>query len=167
MVRRQLSLFVPEPWATQLEAMRAILDPVQHRLIPAHVTACRDEETRILHAHALDHTDQITGQGPITLTFGRAVPFDGHGVLLPCIEGEESFSAFRAHLLEIQPARRQVPHITLAHPRNAKSKGNNLAFARKLPEQIRITFQEACLIEQQQGENWRVLRRFQLIATNY
>lgn len=159
-VRRQLSLFVPSPHSAALEAIRAVLDPVQHRLIPAHVTACRDEELLSLSADELDHL--LRGARPITLSFGRAVSFDGHGILLPCIAGEDMFAALRAQVLEGASKRRQAPHITLAHPRNPKAEGNDLALAHELPAQIDITFREACLIEQSHGEEWRILRRYPL-----
>jgi hypothetical protein len=161
-VRRQLSLFVPAPIAAALDATRVILDPIQHGLIPAHVTACRDEEMQALLARELEGAIDAASHGPITLVFGRAVPFDDHGILLPCIAGQEAFAAFRGRLLGTPQPRREAPHITLAHPRNPKSTGNDLAVALKLPAQIEITFPEASLIEQRQGESWQVLRRFRL-----
>ncbi|WP_395646357.1 2'-5' RNA ligase family protein [Terricaulis sp.] len=160
--RRQLSLFVPAPHAAALEAARAVLDPIQHSLIPAHVTACRDAETHALPTEELDRRIAAAGSGPITLAFGRAVAFDGHGILLPCIGGEAALAAFRARLLGPAHPRREAPHITLAHPRNPKAVGNELAVALNLPERIEISFAEAALIEQAPGEIWRVLRRFRL-----
>ena len=44
MTRRQLTLFVPHAEAAPIEALRATLDPVQHALIAAHVTLCREDE---------------------------------------------------------------------------------------------------------------------------
>lgn len=161
-IRHQLSLFAPEPVAAALDATRAILDPIQHGLIPAHVTACRDEEMQALRGNELEGAIDAASLGPITLVFGRAVPFDDHGILLPCISGQEEFSAFRARLLGTPQPRREVPHITLAHPRNPKSMGNDLAVALKLPAQIEIMFSEACLIEQRKGKRWQVLRCFRL-----
>jgi hypothetical protein len=159
-IRRQLSLFVPSPHLAVLDAIRRILDPVQHRLIPAHVTACRNDEIQGVRAGQLDHS--LEASAPITLSFGRAVPFDGHGILLPCIAGEEVFAAFRAQLLGTSKIRRQAPHITIAHPRNPKAERNDLARALELPAKIGITFRELCLIEQSRGEEWRVLRRYPL-----
>lgn len=161
-VRRQLSLFVPGHIAAALDATRAILDPVQHGLIPPHVTACRDEEMQALRGSKLEGAIDSARLGPITLVFGRAVPFDDHGILLPCISGQEALAAFRARLLGTPQPRREAPHITLAHPRNRKSMGNALAVALKLPAQIEITFPEASLIEQMKGERWQVLRCFRL-----
>jgi hypothetical protein len=162
MTRRQLSLFVPEPVAAALDAARAILDPIQCGLIPAHVTACRDEEMHALLGGELEGAIDAASLGPIMLVFGRAVLFDDHGILLPCISGQEAFATFRARLLGTSLPRREAPHITLAHPRNPKSMGNDLGVALKLPAQIEIVFPEASLIEQRNGDRWRVLRRFRL-----
>lgn len=161
-IRRQLSLFAPEPWATRLDEIRAVLDPVQHHLIAAHVTVCRDEEVEALLAGDLAGAIAAARRGPITLGFGRAVAFDGHGVLLPCVAGEEELASFRARLLGASQPRRQIPHITLAHPRNPKAAGNDLAATRSLPSKIEIEFGEACVIEQRPGDVWRALRRFPL-----
>jgi hypothetical protein len=160
LIRRQLSLFVPSPQLAILDAMRSILDPVQHRLIPAHVTACRDDEMPEVSPGQLDSL--LDGAEPLTLSFGRAVPFDGHGILLPCIAGEEVFGALRTQLLGTSKIRPQVPHITIAHPRNPKADRNDLTLALELPAKIEITFRELCLIEQSRGEEWRVLRRYPL-----
>ncbi|MEQ1633746.1 MAG: hypothetical protein ABL997_15305 [Planctomycetota bacterium] len=43
-MRTQLSLFVPPPHDVLVESVRAVVDPVQHALIPAHVTLCREDE---------------------------------------------------------------------------------------------------------------------------
>ena len=43
-VRRQLTLFLAGEMAAAVEAVRRVVDPEQYRLIPAHVTLCREEE---------------------------------------------------------------------------------------------------------------------------
>lgn len=154
--RRQLSLYVPEHAAAQVEAVRRVLDPVQHSLIPAHVTLCRDDEVDAVSASALMRASSIT------LVFGAAVAFDGHGILLPCIVGEGAFAQLREDLLG--QARQQKPHITLAHPRNPRAPGNALGLAFTLPPEIAISFAEIALIEQVSGGPWRVLKRYVLGA---
>jgi hypothetical protein len=42
--RRQLTLFVEEPWRSRLQALRRALDLVQASLIAPHVTLCREDE---------------------------------------------------------------------------------------------------------------------------
>jgi|GEM_PF-3988953 len=44
MKRRHLILFVPAGITASIEALRRFVDPVQHSLIPAHVTLCREDE---------------------------------------------------------------------------------------------------------------------------
>jgi hypothetical protein len=156
--RRQLSLYIPEDAAAPIEAVRRVLDPVQHALIPAHVTLCRDEEVAGLSASARAPSPHK----PITLVFGRAVPFDGHGVLLPCIDGQVEFTHLRQRLLAPGAIRHQSPHITLAHPRNPRAPGNAIDRALTLPPEIVVTFSDLCLIEQAPNEPWRVLERHAL-----
>lgn len=153
--RRQLSLYVPGEAAAAIEAVRRVVDPVQHALIPAHVTLCRDDEVDSVSLLALAGT-----LAPVTLVFGRALAFDGHGVLLPCIAGEDAFAQLRGRILSA--ARRLPPHITLAHPRNPRVSGNTLKRALTLPAEITIVFTEVCLIEQALGEPWRVIDRYAL-----
>lgn len=160
-VRRQLSLYVPEPAGAALEAVRRVLDPVQHALIPAHVTLCRDDEIVGLTTRDLADALSAPEVRPITLSFGRAIAFDGHGVLLPCTSGEDQFRQLRERVLG-STARRQEPHITLAHPRNPRAPGNNLDQASNLPAEITVTFPAVSLIEQIDGGAWRVLDRFDL-----
>ncbi|MBE2186447.1 MAG: hypothetical protein IAE99_06720 [Rhodothermales bacterium] len=42
-MRRQLTLFVPPPRAEPIETVWRLVDPVQHRLIAAHVTLARGD----------------------------------------------------------------------------------------------------------------------------
>ena len=65
--RNQLTRFAPMPDPEALEATRMLLDPVQASLIAAHVT----------------------------LRFGAAETFSGHGILLPSVAGEQEFQALR------------------------------------------------------------------------
>lgn len=186
LVRRQLSLFAPPPAGRMLDELRAELDPVQHRLIPAHVTFAREDE---LEAHAARDpgSDPATAlaaelaatfaggarsrtpRAALTLTFGAAVSFDGHGILLPCIDGEADFHALRSAILAAaighDALRRPAAHVTLAHPRNPRAPGNSLASARRLPVPLSLTFREVRLIEQVDAAPWRVLATFPLLPS--
>lgn len=161
-VRRQLSLFIPSAQRWEIEAVRAILDPVQRRLIPAHVTLCRDEETERLLDGPEPLEDRDAGFGPLEMQFGQAEPFYDHGILLPCEAGRDAFQKLRNQLLGGTEARKQDPHITLAHPRNPKSAGNTLSRALELPSPLNIKFTELNLIEQTGGDPWRVVGVFAL-----
>jgi hypothetical protein len=163
---------------TQLDALRATLDPVQHRLIPAHVTLCREDELEALapgatadalaSAVALRLADPTASraQHTLNLVFGTAESFDGHGILLPCIEGDAAFHALRAEILVPSIARaalrRPAAHLTLAHPRNPRAPGNSLAEARRLVSPLRLTFGDLHLIEQVGSNPWTVRATFPL-----
>ncbi len=161
MTRRQLTLFVPPDVSSEIEAVRQAVDPVQHALIAAHVTLAREDE--------LEGLDDLSGRltafrrrGPISLTFGPAEAFGGHGLLLPCIHGEAAFHDRRRALLGPSPVRRHAPHLTLAHPRNPMSAGNRLDTARRLSPPLPIPFPSVALIEQTDGSPWTVLARYAL-----
>ena len=160
--RAQLSMFVPDAEAGELESVRRLLDPIQSRLIPAHVTLCREDETASLDSEELASRITKADVGFVTLCFGRPQAFHEHGILLPCISGEDAFRSLREHVLASHTVRRQAPHITLAHPRNPKSTGNCLTNAYVLPETISVTFTSIKFIEQTGNKAWRVLKSFEL-----
>jgi predicted acetyltransferase len=160
--RRQLSLYVPSDAAAAIEAVRRVVDPIQSGLIPAHVTLCREEELGRLSESELLERLTDPGLKPVTLRFGRPEGFSGHGILLPCIGGVGEFRSLRERLLGSTEIREQQPHITLAHPRNAKASGNSLTGAAGLPESLSITFSTVRLIEQEGGQPWKVLGTFEL-----
>lgn len=138
------------------------MDPIQARLIAAHVTLCREDELDGLDPALLDERMSSPEARPVTLQFGAPVHFDEHGILLPCVAGEGEFHALRQKVLADKLVRRQVPHITLAHPRNPRAPGNSLLAAASLASGIRITFGQVSLIRQQGFAPWQTLRTFQL-----
>lgn len=156
-LRRQYSLFAPEPHRTELDAVRALLDPIQHAIIPAHVTLCRDDEVTATRPDTFSVIIAAASRAPLRLTFGAAEAFDGHGLRLPCIDGAAEFSALRARLLGSAGLRSETPHITLAHPRNPKSDGHSLDRARAIPTPLTLTFSEVVAIELAPGAPWRVI----------
>jgi len=157
-VRKQLTLFVPPDAAQGIEAVRELVDPVQHARIAAHVTLCREDE--------LDDLTSIRARllelpfGPLELRFGRAEVFSDHGLWLRCIGGEDRFRELRRYVLASRDVRDQQPHITLAHPRNPKAPANALSNTATLPDPITITFPAVHLIEQEGSHPWRVLERY-------
>lgn len=162
MVRRQLSLYVPGTLSDAIEEVRAMVDPVQHGLIPAHVTLCREDEL----VDFVDMAGRLASipLAPVALTFGPAVAFFGHGLLLPCVQGEPEFLALREHILGSKQIKDQKPHMTLAHARNPRSAGNSLAAALRLPSTIALVFPVIHLIEQEDAKPWRVLDTYQMNA---
>ncbi len=156
-LRRQLTLFVSDPARATLEAIRARLDPVQHRLIPAHVTLCREDELAAYSVDELGARCREVRPAPITLTFGAPEPFDGHGVLLPCIAGQPEFQRLRVALLGTDQIRAHRPHITLAHPRNPRAPENLPATWASLNTPITMTLTRLALIEQHGASAWETL----------
>src|ERR1044072_4070467 len=97
--RTQLTLFVPEPSACDLEVVRQLLDPIQARLIRAHATLWREGERDGLGRAELEARVRAFASGALTLRFGPPELFHEHGVLLPCVEGHEAFQALRRCVL--------------------------------------------------------------------
>ena len=158
--RRQLSMYVPQDAAREIEAVRRVVDPIQSRLIPAHVTLCREDELGdLVSVRARLRSAPFE---PLTLRFGKPVAFAGHGLLLECVEGEDRFRAVRQYLLASSRVRDRKPHITLAHPRNPRSGGNSLSNTSPLPEVIEVTFPSIYLIEQEGDGPWQLLEKYEL-----
>lgn len=159
-VRRQLTLFVPSPIAAEVEAIRRRLDPVQHALIAAHVTLCREDEFDDGDVAAFGR--RAAAAPPITLGFGVPERFDGHGVLLRCCEGADAFVALRRAILGRADVRPHGAHVTLAHPRNPVASGNTDAALGAVPTSIRCAFAAVCLIEQVDRLPWQVVAAYGL-----
>lgn len=158
MKRRQLSLFPSGPDAERLERIRRIVDPVQSALIPAHVTLGREDE--IQGGNAELFAMRIASAAPICLVFAAVERFSGHGIWLRCIDGQDSFTALRRHVLGTPEARDSIAHLTLAHPRNPRAAGNSIE-AVDLALPISLVFDRVMLVEQPAaGEQWAVLAEF-------
>lgn len=164
-IRFQLTLFATGPVAERIEEVRRTLDPVQFRLIPAHVTLCREDEIEGLSPSVLQSRLETSCAVPICLEFGQPESFGTHGILLPCISGEEAFQALRQSVLGPAAVRRHSPHLTLAHPRNPKAAGNSLAAASVLGHGLTVRFDSVCRIRQVGADPWQVLERFRLPVT--
>lgn len=133
------------------------MDPVQHRLIPAHVTLCREDELDGIGIEEVRERIHRGRPAPITLRFGPPERFADHGILMPCLDGLAAFQALRCLVLATEEARAHAPHLTLAHPRNPKAPGNDLASADPLRAGVHMTFATVHLIEQRDAAPWDVL----------
>lgn len=161
--RIQLTLFVGEPQAQPIEAVREQYNPEQFRLIKSHVTLCREDELQDLEKIVQNLTqNQLPG---ITISFGRPIRFSASkGVLLPASDDDTAFHALRAKVLagHINLPRKQEAHITLMHPRNSTC--TDAVFKEisgyRFPDTIR--FDTISLIEQKNGGPWRTLQTFEL-----
>jgi 2'-5' RNA ligase len=163
-VRSQLSLYVPQSSAADIEAVRRSVDPVQSRLIPAHVTLCREDELAGLEFGVLEQRLRHGRPSALTLHFGPPERFGGHGMLLPSIGDTTGFDALRALVLGIPSPRQHTPHLTLAHPRNPRAEANSLGSAAPLRDGRSVTFDAVQLIEQVDAAPWVVLETFPLLA---
>ena len=155
-LRQQLTLFLPAPTGPALDAVRAVLDPVQAGLIAAHVTLCREDELQRWSWPALQARLQTWPGGPLQLHFGAPQRFDGHGLLLPCVQGQSDFQALRCWVLQDAVARSQSAHVTLAHPRNPRAPANTDQALLELPTALRVSFGVVSWIEQTPGCPWQV-----------
>jgi len=159
--RRQLSLFVHEDARAPWDALRRNLDPVQHRLIPAHVTLCRDEEPYPDAPEAL--AARLAAAPALRLVFGPPEPFDGHGLRLPCVDGEAGFHALRAQALGTSSARRHQAHLTLAHPRNPHASGNRPGAWAHVPSRTVLVFDAVqAIVQTEPDAPWKVQASIQL-----
>lgn len=154
--RRQVTLFVPDAAAGVLEPIRQCLDPIQHGLIPAHVTLCRDDEIAVLPLAEFEVRLAQIALPPLTLQFGPPEMFAGHGILRPCIAGMADFQRLRVALLGPEATGMHHAHITLAHPRNPRAPENVTPGLDLALGPLTITFTMASLIEQQDGLPWQV-----------
>lgn len=162
-MRTQLSLYVTADATTALNAVRHVVDPVQSWLIPPHVTLCRDEELVGVSPGAVGERLAAEAAGALTLTFGPVESFGTHGLLLPCVGGYPAFERLRTLALGVTPPRAQLPHLTLAHPRNPRAPGNAPDAVKGLPVPLVLTFTRAHWIEQEGAESpWRIRHTFAL-----
>lgn len=160
MKRQQLSLFLRPEAAAPIERVRQRVDPIQHALIPAHVTLCREDEIVGMTAETLG--ERLKDQPVLQLGFGHAKRFDGHGILLECTAGADAFARLRQDVLDGLTARPAQPHLTLAHPRNPRAPGNALD-AIDFPLPYWATLDCAMLIEQERpGVPWCIVHRYVL-----
>ena len=163
--RTQLTLFPALPLRSKLDALRLSLDPVQASLIPAHVTLCREDEIENQDLTTILQRARSWPHGALTLSFGQAQRFNGHGILLPCLLGSSTFQDLRQWLLQGPAVREHHAHLTLAHPRNPRSSGNNEASLAACPQSLELSFRSVSLIEQHGGLPWRVLQEASLGGT--
>ncbi|HJO38069.1 MAG: 2'-5' RNA ligase family protein [Vicinamibacterales bacterium] len=157
-MRRQVSLYLPEPARATIDAVRQRVDPIQYGLIPAHITLCRDDD--VTDWAVVERRLAELGRVAVTLEFGPTRAFDGGGLLLPVITATMEFDDLRARLLAGagQLPRPLAPHITLRHPRNVARlttpiDHDDAGFSYPAP----IHFTQASLIEQADGDPWRVI----------
>lgn len=164
-IRRQLTLFVPPAQSGLIERLREEHNPVQHSLIKAHVTLCREDE--ILDWEIVRNNIETTNLSSINLVFSTLFRFDeGKGVYLKSDGNTGPFDDLRKAVLQgaVSPIRKQEPHATLMHPRNSTCTDEIVVHLQALQLPLKFTFSQISLIEQTGGDPWKTLQEFSLIS---
>jgi 2'-5' RNA ligase len=153
-IRRQATLFLPEPEAATINALRAWVNPAQAALIAAHVTLCREDEVQDWGKLR----ERLATAAPIDLTLSFAEPHrEGNLVVLPAEVAGNAFARLRHQLLS-RPGhepRPMVPHLTLIHPRNGTCTDRLFSELRQRCSPFTVTIRAVSLIEQSEGAAWR------------
>jgi 2'-5' RNA ligase len=162
-IRRQLTLFLRNNYET-IERIRATFNPVQHGLIAAHVTLCRDEEIESIEG-IIENMTSIQLKTPVTIQFDTVERFaDGQGVLIPTKGLNNSFQELRKVVLGVNElTKEQQSHITLMHPRNANCTDEIFEQIRKCELPSALDFDRVSLIEQIDGSKWKTIQEFFII----
>lgn len=161
--RIQLTLFVDEKQSAAIERIRQKFNPLQYRLIRAHVTLCREDEIESFDNVLYNLTSQVLPK--ISICFGKVTRFsEGNGVLLPVNDNLHSFRTLRSQVLYgiIEAPRNHEPHITLMHPRNSICTDEIFQQIIKINLPTIITFGKVSLIEQVEQEPWKIIQEFDL-----
>ncbi|RYY00847.1 MAG: 2'-5' RNA ligase family protein [Gammaproteobacteria bacterium] len=164
-IRQQLTLFVDKKDASEIESVRKKFNPRQQQLIDSHVTLCREDEITSINK-VLD-TLQNIDTSAIIIQFGQATRFDNNkGVLLPASGDNEQFHQLRKKIFTALniPERRHEPHITLMHPRNSNCSDESFEEIKSVSFPTSLKFDTVSLIEQIDGGQWRIIKRFNLMS---
>ena len=146
------------PHAAEIEELRMRFNPLQARLIPAHVTLCREDE--IADWQQLEV--RIRRLLPIQVTIGFGSPLrDGNLVMIPAVSGIEQFDQLREELIAdgTKQPRKQMPHVTIIHPRNGVCTDEIFEEIKTRMQPFERTFQSINLIEQTNGGPWKKFSR--------
>ena len=164
-IRRQLTLFVDAKDAEQIEQVRKKFNPIQFDLIKAHVTLCREDEIENLEQVISNLLLLTLTQQNIFIEFGKVARFDnGKGLFLPATNNNKEFDNLRRQVLGglFDNPRKQDAHITLMHPRNSTCTDNIFKQVETINLPTKLNFKKISLIEQTDGQQWRILQEFGL-----
>jgi 2'-5' RNA ligase len=161
--RIQLTLFPVNP-PPILESVRAQLNPVQHSLIAAHVTLCREDELHDLTIIKANLSNIKLAQ-PLRIAFDGIKRFSEDKGLLLAAKSPTLLDHLRSTILAgifIHP-RPIYPHLTLIHPRNGSCTDTIFEELSKQQFPSYLDFEKISLIRQIDGEEWKVLEEFPLV----
>jgi hypothetical protein len=153
--RRQLTLFLNPNSSEKIEEFRLKYNPIQHHLIAAHLTLCRENEIENLDK-ILQNLEKINFKS-IEMKFGKPERFENKkGLWLTSIS--QGFNVLREEILVGIIAPNQKAHITLMHPRNSTCTNEIYETAKHIIFPEIIHFDSIALIEQKNGEKWEILK---------
>jgi len=157
--RRQLSLLLPEPERAVVDSVRQRIDPLQHAIIPAHVTLCREDE---IGSWASIQSALSSLQGfDFTLSFAGPKSLPDGCLLLPVSGPTKSYDNLRSKILG-DSCKSHDPHITILHPRNSAGRKDDLAELATVAFPTTVHFTEISVIEQVNGGVWNVVERYRV-----
>jgi hypothetical protein len=159
--RKQLTLFVPQHHV--IEEIRERFNPVQHGLITAHITLCREDEIEEI-GKVIPNIEKIQLNSPLILKLNAPERFDnGKGVFISAGPNAQ-FDALRKRILEgiIASPRPQLPHLTLMHPRNSICNDTIFNQIKTYNLPTSLSFDTISLIEQVDDRPWKILARYQI-----
>ena len=157
LMRRQLTLFLPPDQLAIVEPIRQRLDPLQHAIIRAHVTLCRDDE--LVPWQVIRQRLANLGEVSITMQFGEPEVLRDGCVLLRPTHGAEQYQQLRHSVLG-SSAKVHGAHITLLHPRNAAGVRYNVAEIAPALAGLKATFCTIALIEKYGSSPWLVQQEY-------
>ncbi len=159
--RRQLTLFIEEKDAENIERVRKEFNPKQSELIKSHVTLCREDEIENLE-QVIANLSNLT-EINVSIDFGQVTRFNkGKGVLLPAQGDNIEFHKLRKKILygSTDSPRMHEPHITLMHPRNSTCTDDIFRQIEEIGLPEKLKFKMISLVERREGGAWNVLEEF-------
>ena len=144
-----------------IERIRAEFNPVQYKLIPAHVTLCREDEIEPIEK-IIENIHSIKLMAPIQIQLNCAQRFaDGKGVMIPAQGENPAFQELRKSVLGVREFLRvHQPHLTLMHPRNSTCTDEIFERIKEAEMPVELSFDKIHLIEQTNGGKWDILKEF-------
>ncbi len=159
--RRQLTLFVSASEAKGIEQIRKTCNPIQHNLIAAHITLCREDE--IENWEIIEQNLITLTQLPIIIQLDKVERFAaGKGVFIPAKGHQVAFDKLRKAVLKgvIEQPRKHHAHLTLMHPRNSTCTDAIFDKIKAISLPNSLVFDRITLIEQENGGAWQKLKTY-------
>ncbi len=161
-MRKQICLFLPSQERETVDFVRSRIDPIQFKLIPAHITLCYDDE--VDNWDILVNRLENTTQKKFSISFAKPKLFVEGGYYLPYVGEANQYFELREYLLGNSEKRRinVKPHITILHPKNIKdnSHKNVIEIFNKTLEEVE--FDTVSFIGKETNKPWEVINEYKL-----